>query len=270
MFIRRGSAILRSPEGDNSGGGGGEPAPAFTEDQLKAIGTVVNQAITTHAKRKPEKSLADELKAVDWKAIVTPVLEGWATEKKLVGSDTPPADHSKPDPKVAALEAKLQALETKSREDAEKLARAQSEARDKDAMAALRSALGQHVRADALDIAARDLFHAQKRVTFDEQGNPLFTVKRAAYAGGTEEDTPMPLADGVQHWLKSSEAKFFLPPPGGSGAPPGGAPSARRVAAGADGLPVYDKPATTDAEKVRRAAEQAQALAAKYPHLAGT
>lgn len=269
MFIRRGSAILRSPDPDpTGGGGGGDPAPAFSEDQIKAIGQVVNQAITSHKSRKPEKSLADELKGVDWKTTLAPIFETWATENKLTGQ--PPGDQpTKPDPKLAALEAKLQALEIKGREDAEKIARAQAEARDKDAFAALRGALGPHVRQDALEIAASHLFTAQKRVTFDENGNPLFTARRASYAGGSEEDVPMPLADGVQHWLKSNEAKFFLPSPSGA-APAGGAPSQRRAGLGADGMPVYDKPATTDAEKARRAAEQAQALAAKYPHLAGT
>src|SRR5690242_10435286 len=100
MFIRRGSAILRSPDPDPAGGGGGEPPPAaFTEDQLKAIGQVVNAAITSHKGRKPEKSLAEELKAIDWKATLSPVIESWATEHKLIGDPgSPPPPGGKPDP----------------------------------------------------------------------------------------------------------------------------------------------------------------------------
>jgi hypothetical protein len=269
MFIRRGSAILRSPDPDPAGGGGGgDPAVPFTPEQLTALGTIVNGAFKDQLKRSLGPGITEALKATKWDEVLA------APVKTLLEQQAPPpppggdpAQPAKPDPKIAALESKLAALETKAREDADKLAKAQSEARDKDTMSALRTALTPHVRPEVLDLAVRDLFVSQRRVSYDEQGNPLFTVKRSAYAGAAEEDTPMPLADGAQHWLKSPEAKFFMPAAGGGAPPPGGG-APRRPAAGDNGLPAYDKPATTDHEKIRRADEQAAVLAAKYPHLA--
>lgn len=271
MFIRRGSAILRSPDPDPAAGGGSgtDPAPGpFSADQLTALGTIINGAFKDQLKRSLAPGISEALKATKWdEVLAAPVKTLLEAHKPEPGTPGDPAQPAKPDPKIAALEAKLAALETKAREDAEKLARAQSEARDKDTMVALRAALSPHVRPEALDLAARDLFVSQKRISYDEQGNPLFTVKRSAYVGAAEEDTPMPLADGAQQWLKSTEAKFFLPAPGGAPPPPGGS-APRRPSAGAGGMPTYDKPATTDAEKIRRAEEQTAALAAKYPHLA--
>jgi hypothetical protein len=114
-----------------------------------------------------------------------------------------------------------------------------------------------------LEIAAEHLFLAKKRVTFDENGRPLLTVKKSQF-GGAEEDVQMTLDEGAAHWAKS-EGKLFAPPPQVQGARPGTAP--RQLNTGRDGLPVYEGPATTDDEKVRRANERAEALGRKYPNL---
>jgi hypothetical protein len=269
MFLNRPFPLFDKASDDSSGSGGGDPPKVLTEED---VGRIVNAAVTSQLKRAIGPAIAEGMKSVDWAATVKPLFESFV-------ADLPEDDHSdgapdngapsKPDPKIAALEAKISDLTTKLTEDAAKLEKAQREARDKDAMAALKSALASHVKPEALDMAAQLLFTAQKRVTVDEQGNPLFMVRKAVYAGGAEEEVPMPLADGVQHWIKSNDGKFFAPPPsGGSGGTDparGGAP--RRVSTGGDGMPKYDTPATNDTERQRRILERTQAIQARHPDL---
>lgn len=254
--------------------------PAFNEAQLAALteligkttAPIINAAVTSHMKRQPNP--ADEFKKLLTKESLSPLLTELmeASGVKPAGTETGGGSQpAKPDPKIAALEAQLSDMKTAMARAAEETKAAQESARNEKALAALKSELAPHVRPEGLDMAADLLFKARKRVTFDEQGTPLMSVKRAPYAGAAEEDVPMPLADGVQHWLKSEEAKIFIPAPAANQQQRQGAPGPRpQMQRTANGVPKYDQPATTDAEKIRRAQEQAQAYAAQFPHLATT
>lgn len=238
-----------------------ESTPGMSEED---VGRIVNAAVTSQLKRLLGPAITEAIGGLKLdKQIAAEV----AKLKPEQAPEPKPSDGGKPDPKVAALEATVQELKAKLAADAEETKKLQQASRDKDALAALKSALGPLVRPEALDIAASHLFVAQKRVTVDEQGNPLISVRKSAYAGAAEEDVQMPLADGVQHWIKSPEGKFFAPAPsaGGQDTKGGGAP--RRVNVGSDGLPRYEQPAATDAEKIRRVQEREQAIRAKYPNL---
>jgi hypothetical protein len=262
MFSTRQIQLLEEAKDPPGGAPGGDAKP-FTDDQLKALGGIINGALKSEGKRLVASAVTEAVSQLKIGETIA------AEVAKLKPADPPDAKpgEGKPDPKVTALETKVQELTTKLQQDAEALKKAQEASRDKDALAALKTALGPLVRPEALEIAARDLFLAQKRVTFDDAGNPLLTVRRAAFAGGAEEDVALPLADGVQHWVKSPEGKFFAPAPGGGAGNEikGGAP--RRVNLGGDGQPKYDQPATTDAEKLRRASEREQAIRQRYPEL---
>lgn len=262
----------KAKEGEG-GTGGDAGAAAFNEAQQAELGKIVNAAVTSQLKRGLGPAIGEALKTVNWAETLKLDEAISGRLDQLLKEEEKPTEQqqvaTKPDPKVSALEAKVQELTKTLQQQADEVKSAKEAARNEKALSDLKGILGSHVRPEALDIAASHLFLAQKRVTFDEQGNPLFTVKRAPYAGAAEEDTPMPLADGVAHWLKTDEGKFFLPAPS-AGTPPRGplgprTPSQQRAAGT---MPTYDQPATTDAEKIRRAEEQAQALAAKYPHLA--
>jgi hypothetical protein len=250
-------------------------APAFSEAQVAALteliakttAPIINSAVTSHLKRQP--NIAEEIKKALTKEAIAPIFEELlenAPDDEDAGSGKGGSPPNRPDPAVEALKAKVAELTTTLTKQAEETKSAQEAARNEKALGALKTALGSHVRPEALDIAASHLFVAQKRITFDEQGNPLFTVRRAQYPGAAEEDVSMPLADGVHHWIKSSEGKFFAPAPGAAAGAPG-APAPRRIATGGDGMPRYDQPATTDAEKSRRASEREAAIRQRYPEL---
>lgn len=252
-----------SDPGDGGSGGGGA-AVALTDDQKKEIGALISAALKGEGSRMVVKAVGDAVKELKLGETIA------AEVAKLKPAEPPepkPGEKKQPDPEVAALKAKLDEVTDKLKTEAEARQKAVEEGKAKDAKAALRSALTPLVRPEALDLAVRDLFDAQKRVTLDENGNALIKVRRKDYAGADEE-VDMPLSDGVGHWIKTTEGKFFAPPPSGGGADPkGGAGPRRSVQLGSDGLPKYDTPATTDAEKVRRAEEREAAFRQKFPNL---
>ncbi len=258
-----------SDDGKGSGGGGGDQ-PAFTEAQTAELAKIVNAAVTSHVKRGLGPAIAEAIKGVNWGETLKldEVLDG-KLAKLLEETDGDEGGKggqqpAKPDPKITALESKLAEVTKKFEIEAAERQKAVQEGRDKDARAALRSALTPLVRPEALDIAVRDLYDAQKVVTLDEQGNPLIKVRRKDYAGA-DEVVDMPLSDGVGHWIKTNEGKFFAPAPGSGGEGPKGGQGPRRgnPQLGRDGLPHYEQPATTDAEKLRRAEERQAAYLAR-------
>lgn len=263
MFVRRGCAILRDkqPDDQQPGGGGNEPTkPGLSDEQKTEIGQIVNAAVTSQLGRAIPKALEGlKLNELIGKAIK----EAMPAQPPPSG-DPPKNEPPKQDPKVALLEENLKALTKKLEEADEARKAAEKKSRDDGARLALRGALEKTVRPEALEMATRLLFDADKRITFDDSGNPLFTIRRAPYAGAAEEDVAVPLADGAQHWLKSDEAKLFLPPPSAS-APGSRGPSKQAPANRQTGdLPRYDSPAATEAERLRRAQEAEAAFRARF------
>lgn len=269
-----GSAILRVPEGGEgaagAGGAGGAGAGAggagekpMTAAEIQTlVGNTVNSAVTAQLKRTIGPSIAEALKAVPWGEVLKPEIDKLKPETPAAGAGAAGAE-AKPDPKFSALEGQFADL--KKKYDASEAARLAAEQKSKDdkAFSDLRTALTPHVRPEALDIAAKNLFLAEKRVTTDENGNALLTVRRAPFAGGAEEDVPLPLADGVKHWIGTPEGKFFAPAPGGAGAGQqqrGG--QTRHTSVDTSSAVIGTG---SDEERGRRASARAAELAQKYP-----
>ena len=248
-----------------------DPGATGTEDQPKYMSAEEVTAMVTGANERMRKSLAGEIeKAV--KGITESIPETLKAHFEALKSEIPkPADkpqENKPNPETLALQQQLAEMKTAMQERDKALAEAEKKSRNDAARNALRSALAPHVRPEALDMTTQLLFDAQGRVSVSEDGTPLFKIRKSPMAGVPEEDMELPVKDGVANWLKSDDAKFFIPAPTAPATDSRrGSPVARTVKAGADGMPSYDSPATTDEERVRRADERAQALAAKYPHL---
>jgi hypothetical protein len=242
----------QSTGAENQNGGTTAEEPKYiTADQVAQI---VNQAVTAQLKR----SLKGELEG-----LTKTITESVATQIKA-STPEPKTDDSqggKPDPKYSALEQKFAQMEANYKAAQERAEAAEKKRREDRAFTDLRTKLAEHVRPDMVDVVAENLFYAKKRVTFDEDGNPLFVARRAPAPGMSEEDMPLPLADGIASFLKSKEAEPFLPAPGGKST--GNKASAKPPQFGSQQLPNYDKPATTDEEKTRRAFEREQALTSR-------
>jgi len=224
----------------------------------KRVADIVNAAVTSHLKRS-EKSQAEffsKLLEEKLKTLVPPPAE----EKEKAASS-----HGKPSPEMAAMQQKLDDLAKLTNEANERATKAEEKRREEHTYGTVRSLL-KDVRPELQEVAARDLFYSQKRITYDEQGKALFKGRRIPAPGMAEEEVDLPLQDGISQWLKSKEAAPFLPAPNsgvthrlGSRAPAADAPTGSHR--GANGLPTWDKEASTDEEKALRSMELEESLA---------
>lgn len=257
MAILKRSSVLYSPEPDEGGGGGSEEPKFMTVAEVTAM-------ITGAVERNRKATLGEVGKLFEgFKTglpdLLAPLIKQIAPAHQEPNSSNEP----KVDPRLAVFEAKLaEATKTIDSERAARVA-AEGKARDDKAFSDLRTALGPHVRPEALDQAARLLFHADKRVTFDEDGRAQLMVRRSI--NGIDEDAAMPLSDGAQFWAKSKEGAIFAPPPTSHDEGKRGAPG--RQVTTRNGIPVYDKPATTEDEKLRRSMERESALESNFKNL---
>ncbi len=267
MFLRQGSAILRAPEGDPAGGGDpgtgdNTDTPAFTEAQQKAMGQLVNQAITSHLKRELPKTFADGLKGVNWKEILSPqladLLPKTTPEDSEGGKPGKKPNETEQDRRIQQLATELE-NEKKSRVTAEQARqKAEQDRKIDNGKQKLRSALADKCAAGALDHAIDRLTVVQSRLSVDENGNALFRVRRPEYPGGSPVDVDLSLEDALPILLAEDDMKIYLAPPKGDsgGRNPGPRSNGQ--------IPQYNTPANSDEEKVRRAYEKEQALIARF------
>lgn len=180
----------------------GEPTPApeaqetFSRAEVTAL---VNQAITSHTKRL-EAKFAESLEGI----------------KQLLAQKPaePSPDAAKTvqvDPEIVKLREALDRV--KQENERERSARVQSEerARAQAEDAALRDAIARNGIRPELRSAAFHMLKAEMQR--DEEGNAKLAIKRVRERGRPAEAVPFSIDDGVQDWIKSDEAKAFLPPP---------------------------------------------------------
>lgn len=268
MFVSRfalARGFLCAPEGDPPapGGGGATTDLPKTLTELNAlVGNMVNGAVKSELRKAVPGAITEGLKGINWKDTLGPSLTELLPKPPENGSDKGPGGgEPKPDPRIAALEASN--AELKKNFEASEKARKDAEiaSRDQEAFSNLRTALQPHIKDGLLDMVARDLFHGQKRISFDDNGRPLLTVKKAAFPGAPDEDVLLTLQDGAAHFAKH-EGKEFAPVPdaGGSKGNKGPGNGARRLNTDSNGMPLYDKPAASDEERMQRSLEKEQAL----------
>lgn len=229
----------------------GSTPPDEQNDLDQKIAATVNAAVTSHLKRTLDKAIA---------AALEPTLK--TINEKLTAPPPPPPDEEggkkgkkAEDPETAALRKEIEALKDRARLSDEKAAAVEKKAREDSAYAALLQALDGKVKPEFREFVAKSLFHADKRVHFDEQGNPLFKSSKVPYAGAEPEDVDLPLKAGVEDWIKSESAKPFLPAP----SPGAGADKLPKKSAFQPG-PTNKKP-VTDQEKTAAAMEAARRAA---------
>lgn len=177
-------------------------AQAEKPDPLANLPNIVNSAVASQLKRALgglDKMIAD------------------AVGKASAGApppQPPPAqgDATKAiDPALAKLR---EELDSHKRElEAERKTRRETEERSRNERTegALREALRKGVRAELLDGA----FHALKArsLRFEEDGTPRLAISRSRERGRAAEEVAFSIEEGVADWLKSDEAKAYVPPP---------------------------------------------------------
>lgn len=253
-ILKRGSAILRAPEGDPNGGG--TPPPLFSDEQQQAIGQIVNAAVTSQLKRNLGPGIAEALKATKWEEILAPTITALAgTQPGATGGSEEEEQKPKGKKGSDAFEAQIQKLATelenerKARQAAEQARLDAEQKRLMDgATTQFRNALQPKLRPELLDVAVG---HFGRDLKLGDDGSPLIRVKRAPYKGAPEEDADVPLSEGLSYLLGSEQIKPFLPAPGGGGTEPkrGGAPS--RQSAGGGSSTASDPASKTLAELER-------------------
>jgi hypothetical protein len=220
------------------------PAAIKPED----LSNIVNKAVTGQLKRALGKEVGE--------AVAKAIAEMKAQMvQEPAPQSQPSSKKDKQDPEVAALQRQIEELNASYKRSEQARLETEKRAREDRAYADLRSMLQKEVKPEFVDVLTRDLMRGQGRVTFDEDGNPLFKIKRSPYQGMPEEEEELPLEAGVQAYLKSKEAEPFLPSPGTSKTPQVAKKAGQSGSNTRNGVPFYDKPATSEEEKLRRAAE---------------
>lgn len=157
------------------------------------VANIVNSAVTSQMKRYEARIAAEfEKKLAAVQAAVAPK-----------ETDDAPAKKGK-SPEFAALEAQLAQMAKRAEDADAKAAAAEKKARDESGFNALKSSLSGKVNPEYLDVLAEHMFHVRKVVDFDENGTPLYKH---------DENTVLPLANGVDQFLKSDAAKPWRPAP---------------------------------------------------------
>lgn len=247
------------PQEPNEPNGGSNQTPNPDQDgkqpgvDPQELANLVNSAVSAQLKRALPKAI---------EGIVPSLIEGVTKQlgDKQPPKDPEPTDKPKPSPELVALQRSHEELKTQLQREREAREAAERRQRDDRAFADLRAQLSAGgVRAELVDTWAKVLFHADKRVEFDESGAPLLKVKVSPGKGMPEEEQLFPLSDGVKQLLKTKEAEPYLPPPGGAQSGTQGRPQT-----GQRTMPRYDKPATSEEEKARRVEERMAALDAKF------
>lgn len=256
IFNRTLQLLSPDPVVDDGKGGGNDDdkSGGFTEAQMKVLGSTINAAITNHSKRLPQ--LADQLKEVNWKDLLAPVV------KDMVPQPTPTDTQKKPElsdyeRQLAKLNEDLKS-EQKLRIEAEtKRAASESARRIDSGRTSLRNALIGQVNDGALDHIVNHLTLVTNRLVVDEDGVAKIKVKKPEMPGFPPVEMEVTVEDGIKDILSEPDMKIFLPAPRGSG---GGNPGPGGKISSAS----FVGEAKTDAEKISRALVREKEILAKY------
>ena len=239
---------------DTTQGNGAPQVPQGDDAPKYVTAEELNRAITarfTGFQSKIEKTLAESQSSLAGKL------------DELLKTKTPAAEDPKDKPsekevQFNALQAQYKELAQKFADEQKARADAERKAREDSAYSALKQHLiAAKVRPELVDTLADSMFSGRnKRIEFDDSGNPLFKVKVAPVKGMAEEDQLFSLEDGIKAFSNSKEAESWLLPPSGAGNPTTQQP--RKIAP----MPTGNVPATgnTDADR------QAQVLAVMAQH----
>lgn len=226
---KRGSAILRAPEGDNDGGGAGggsggeggkgDPPKAITEED---VGRMVNAAFTSHLKRlNLEGKITEAIGGLKIDEKLTALTESF--KASIQGPKPEPAPKGggggdqRPtvDPEITRQIQKLN--DDLEKERTARLAAVQESENTKrvHAFGAARQKLYEtlkpHASESLHDVWVDHLIHHQRLKV--EDGSALLEVEWQPVKGMPKQKEFLPLDEAVPHLIAAEEAKRFLPVP---------------------------------------------------------
>lgn len=215
--------ILMAPKDDKGGSGGGDDddggnAGPFTPDQEKALGRMVNSALTSHMGRKPFKDAIAAAVGEHTSPILAKLEEmsgggsgdggggnGAGNGNGQGGGSVklPPEVQRQLD-EQAKLIKRLQGENETSKAESARVKKQNETAEEK-------AALGRALKAGGLPDervagAVALLYHEQAKLKRDADGRVRYQLAREGYTDDVDVET------GVAEWLKSSEGKSYLPP----------------------------------------------------------
>lgn len=220
----------------NADDGDGEGNDAAGDAALEArIAKIANSAVTAQLKRELPKQLdafkGDLAKLFDERLPKKP-----ADDANGDGKGEGKGAAQKADPEMLKLKEQLEKL-TKANEEERRL-RTEAEERNRREKAelTLRTELVEKhgLRAEHAE-ALVDRWMARGTLKFNNDGEPVLTVKRARSKGARAEELEFSLSEGVADWAKGDDAKPWLPAAGASQANQRNAPRAPAGRSGGNG-----------------------------------
>jgi len=221
----------------NASADDGESEGGEADAALEArIAKIANSAVSSQLKRFEEKfskSLTDTLaKTLDEKLSRKAADDAGNGDGKGEGKGAA----QKADPEMLKLKEQLEKL-TKANEEERRL-RTEAEERNRREKAelTLRTELVEKhgLRAEHAE-ALVDRWMARGTLKFNDDGEPVLTVKRARSKGARAEELEFSLSEGVADWAKGDDAKPWLPAAGASQANQRNAPRAPAGRSGGNG-----------------------------------
>ena len=230
------------------------PAEPLTEERVlglikSVVGNTVNAAMTNHLKRaKPQEEQT---------ALIQKLID--ETVGKALGPKQPEAQPQnqdgtpKPDPELVKMREQFEKLERKYAESEARAKAVEDKARRESTHSAVKDALSAKGISGTKALAVIAYLEQSGALRHDEDGVPRLAVKRSRTKNAAPEEIEWDIAQGIDDWSKGPDAAEFLPPPVTAAQ---GRPGYSAPAAGARRGPVvYDKPALSEQEALRRAEE---------------
>lgn len=191
---------------------------ADKDAELEArIAKVANSAVTAQLKRELPKHLDA------FKGDLSKLLDERLPKAKVDGDGKGADDANKgaqgnaakADPELLRMKEQLEKLQKQSAESEARAKAAEERSRREKTETALRSELVERhgLRPEHAD-AVVTTWLAKGVVKFNDDGEPVLTVRRARSKGAREEELEFDLANGVADWAKSEGAKPWLPAAG--------------------------------------------------------
>lgn len=217
------------------------------------LSQIVNSAVTAQLKRAFAKELAPAIQSV-----VGPLKQQLDEIAKPKAEEAQQSQGRK-SPEMLALESKLEQMSQALQKAEEEKAIERKTAREDRAFSELVTSLTGKVRPGSEQMVAK-LLRADGKLVVDDENGATLSVRFSPHKGIPEQDHALPIADGVEQFLKTKDASIFLPSPSGGGAGSEGRVTQASRSQSGNSAPKFDKPPANSDEALARTLAQFEAM----------